>query len=248
MKETLLNLIFPPRCAVCGEVLALAERKGFLCEHCAKDIPYISAEKCPHCGGGTETAGFCEFCVKTYAFESACAAFPYEAVRPAIHLFKYQGGKEMGRGLGTLMAEYLLQFHEELLVKTDVILAVPLHPKKEKRRGFNQAHILCEKISEETGLVFQKDGLVRKRDTVAQSTLGPEERKQNLKDAFLVTADFTGKRVLLVDDIFTTGTTCNECAKVLYRAGAKEVMVFSLASAGIAQDGEEYEDTIWQEL
>lgn len=232
MKEKLIQLIFPPRCTVCGEVLRLEERKGFLCTACAAHLPFLSAETCPHCGGKTETAGFCSFCLKLYAFETACAAFPYAAVRHAIHLFKYDGGKEIGRGLGKLMADYLLRFHEELLVKTDVILAVPLHPKKEKQRGFNQAHLLCEEISKETGLVFQKEGLIRKRNTVAQSTLTPEERKENLKDAFAVTADFAGKRILLVDDIFTTGSTCNACSKALYRAGAKEVMVFSLAAAG----------------
>lgn len=230
--EKLLGLIFPPRCAVCREVLTLKERQGFLCETCAVDIPYINAEKCPHCGGKTETTGFCEVCLKPFAFESACAAFPYEKVRDTIHLFKYDGGIQIGEGLGELMAEYLVKYHEELLVKTDVMVSVPLHPKKEKRRGFNQTHILCKKISEKTGLIFQKSGLVRKRDTVAQSTLNPEERKRNLEDAFAVTEDFAGKRVLLVDDIFTTGTTCNECARELYRAGAKEVMVFSLSAAG----------------
>ena len=131
------------------------------------------------------------------------------------------------------MAEYLLKYHEELLVKTDVLVSVPLHPKKEKYRGFNQTHILCEKISEKTGLVFERRVLERKRETVAQSELNPEERKVNLKDAFGVTGDVAGKRVLLVDDIFTTGTTCNECAKELYRAGAKEVMVFALSAAGV---------------
>ena len=233
MKGKLLDLFFPPRCAVCGEVLTLEERAGFLCKNCERNTPYFPKEKCPHCGGETETAGFCDGCRKGFAFDSACAAFPYEEVRNAIHLFKYEGGKDIGRGLGELMAEYLLNDHEELLVKTDVMVSVPLHPKKEKFRGFNQTHILCEKISEKTGLIFQKDGLKRKRETIAQSELTPEERKINLKDAFTATEDFTGKRVLLVDDIFTTGTTCNECAKELYRAGAKEVMVFALSAAGV---------------
>ena len=229
----LLDLFFPPRCAVCGEVLTLEERNGFLCKDCERNIPYFPKEKCPHCGGETETAGFCEGCLKAFAFDSACAVFPYEEVRNAIHLFKYEGGKDIGAGLGELMAEYLLKYHEELLVKTDVMVSVPLHPKKEKYRGFNQTHILCEKISEKTGLIFQKVGLERKRETIAQSELTPEERKINLKDAFTATSDFEGKRVLLVDDIFTTGTTCNECAKELYRAGAKEVMVFALSAAGV---------------
>ena len=230
--KTMLNLLFPPRCAVCGEVLAAEGWKDFLCEDCRKEIPFFPREVCPHCGGETDTVGFCESCLRGYAFSSACAAFPYERVRNAIHLFKYEGGKDIGRGLGELMAEYLSEHHEELSVKTDVILAVPLFPKKEKQRGFNQTHILCEGLSERTGLRFQREGLVRTRATVAQSTLTPEERKENLKDAFAVTADFTDKRVLLVDDIFTTGTTCNECARALYRAGAKEVMVFALAVAG----------------
>lgn len=235
MKEKLMELVFPPRCAVCGEVLTLQERKGFLCKKCGAHIPFIPKDICPHCGGKTDTAGFCDFCLKPFAFETACAAFPYEKVRHAIHLFKYEGGKKLGEGLGALMAEYLLQYHEELLVKTDIILSVPLHPKKEKRRGFNQTHILCQKISEETGLVFRKDGLGRKRDTVAQSTLStPEERRQNLKDAFETTLDFSGKRVLLVDDIFTTGSTCNECAKELYRADAKEVHILCLSGAGLS--------------
>ena len=88
MKEQLLELIFPPRCAVCGEVLTQKEKgDGFLCEKCVKHIPYIPKNICPHCGGETDTAGFCDFCVKSFAFESACAAFPYEAVRKSIHLF-----------------------------------------------------------------------------------------------------------------------------------------------------------------
>lgn len=232
LKEAVLRLIFPPRCAVCGEVLAIEEQKDFLCQDCRGEIPFVPKGICPHCGGETDRDGFCDFCVKSYAFDSACAAFPYEAVRTSIHLFKYDGGIQIGEGLGKLMTEYLLSFHEELLVKTDVMLAVPLHPTKEKQRGFNQTHLLCQEIERKTGLLFQREGLIRKRETIPQSTLDPEERKLNLKDAFQATADFTGKRVLLVDDIFTTGTTCNECARELYRAGAREVMIFALAAAG----------------
>lgn len=233
MKEQLLELLFPPRCAICTEVLDLEERKGFLCHHCEKQIPYVPQGICPHCGGATDTAGFCDFCLREFAFESACAAFAYETVRRAIHLFKYDGGEKLGEGLGRLLADYLEKYHKELLRKTDLILSVPLHPKKERKRGFNQTHILCERVSAQTGLLFRKDILVRKRETAAQSTLdSPEQRRQNLKNAFAVTEDLTGKRILLVDDIFTTGTTCNECAKELYRAGAREVFICCLSAAG----------------
>lgn len=233
MTERLTELIFPPRCAVCTEVLDMEERKGFLCRGCAEHLPYVPRGICPHCGGTTETAGFCDFCLKEFAFESACAAFPYETVRTAIHLFKYEGGKKIGEGLGRLLAEYMEKYHEELLAQTDVVLSVPLYPKKEKKRGFNQTHILCEQLSAQTGLLFRKDVLVRKRETAAQSTLdSPEQRRRNLKNAFAVTEDMTGKRVLLVDDIFTTGSTCNECAKELYRAGAQAVSICCLSAAG----------------
>ena len=98
MKEQLLELIFPPRCAVCTEVLDMEERRGILCHDCAEHLPYVPKGICPHFGGVTETAGFCDFCLKEFAFESACAAFPYETVRRAIHLFKYDGGKKIGDG------------------------------------------------------------------------------------------------------------------------------------------------------
>ena len=226
-----MGLLFPPRCAVCAELLELEERRGFLCRGCAENIPFVPKESCPHCGGETDTAGFCDACRKEFAFAGGCAAFPYETVRRAIHLLKYNGGKRLGEGLGALMADYLEQYHEELLVKTDLVLAVPLHPKKEKRRGFNQTQLLCEGLAARTGLLVQKGVLVRKRETAAQSTLdSPEERRRNLKNAFAVTEDLTGKRILLADDIFTTGATCNECAKELYRAGAKEVSVFCLSA------------------
>ena len=145
MKEQLLELIFPPRCAVCTEVLDMEERRGILCHDCAEQLPYVPKGICPHCGGVTETAGFCDFCLKEFAFESACAAFPYETVRRAIHLFKYDGGKKIGDGLGQLVGGFTLEnTHEAILAKTDFcVFPFPCTPKKENKRGSDQTHILC---------------------------------------------------------------------------------------------------------
>lgn len=231
MKEFLLNLLFPSRCAVCGELLPLAERR--LCASCAEHIPYLSKDTCPHCGGRSADGGICSFCMKSYAFECAYAAFSYATLRRTIHLFKYSGSIPIGRVLGDLLAEYVLQFQPQLLREIDVMLAVPLHAQRQKQRGFNQTHILCERLAARTGLPFSELGLERKRDTVAQSLLSVQERKKNLRDAFRAAADFSEKRVLLVDDIFTTGTTCQECARELYRAGAAEVIVLCLSAAGV---------------
>lgn len=230
LLEKAAGLLFPPRCPVCGQVLLLKEWEEGLCSACRKDVPYFPPGKCPRCGEASETGGFCRDCLRTFAFESAFAAFPYETVREAIHLLKYQGGKAFGKGLGALMAEYLLRTSASA-VQMDVIVPVPLHPKKEKRRGFNQTVLLCRAISEKTGLPVLEQGLRRKKDTAPQSLLSVEERKENLRDVFEAAMDMEGKRILLVDDIFTTGTTCSECARALYRAGAAEVCVFCLAAA-----------------
>lgn len=231
LLENVARLVFPPRCCVCGQVLPLKEWEEGICGACKGNIPYIPSGECPHCGGQTETGGLCVECLRAFAFESACAVFPYGAVREAIHMFKYQGGKDFGRGFGKLMAAYLLREHGELAAQADGIIPVPLHPKKEKRRGFNQAALLCRAISEETGLPLWEHGLLREKDTAAQSLLSVGERRENLRDVFRVDMDVAGRRVLLVDDIFTTGTTCNECARALYRAGTAWVGVFCLAAA-----------------
>lgn len=231
MKNFLLDLLFPPRCAVCGELLTLAERE--LCAACAEHIPYLSGDTCPHCGGRSADGGICSYCMKSYAFERAYAAFSYALLRRTIHLFKYSGSIPLGRVMGDLLADYVLQFYPQLLQEVDVMLAVPLHAERQRQRGFNQTHILCERLAARTGLSFSESGLERKRDTVAQSFLSVQERRQNVRDAFRATADFSEKRVLLVDDIFTTGTTCQECARELYRAGAAEVIVLCLSAAGV---------------
>lgn len=225
------DLLFPPRCALCGEVLAVKDCAEGFCKACREEIPFFPEDKCPRCGGKTDTGGFCEACLRPFAFESACAAFPYERVRTAIHLFKYRGGKGFGEGLGRLAAEYLRRAHTELLSEVDVMIPVPLHSKKERRRGFNQTILLCRAVSAETALPLCERGLLRRKDTTPQSRLSPAERKENLRGVFVVNADVAGKRVLLVDDIFTSGATCGECARALYRAGAESVRVFCIAAA-----------------
>lgn len=236
MKERLKwlrYLLYPPHCACCAQVLPVRRWRGnMLCEECEKKLPFLPQNQCPHCGGETREAGFCAPCMEQFAFVRAYAAFPYAAMRKSIHLYKFQGGKELGIPLGRLMAEYLLTYHAAWTEELDLILGVPLHPKKEKKRGFDQTRILCEEIAAKIGLPYLPHGLYRKRHTAPQSLLSPQERRENLQDAFGTTFDFQGKRILLIDDIITSGTTCNECARVLYRAGAAEVSVFCLAAAG----------------
>ena len=145
---------------------------------------------------------------------------------------KYKGGtymlkKELLESVGKYIDKYYIPATDDIRMDKEMKSIFQKITEFRKNRK-----MLKDAKSEKTGLYFEKDALERKRETIAQSELNPAERKLNLKDAFSVKKDFTGKTVLLVDDIFTTGTTCNECAKELYRAGAKEVVVFSLSAAG----------------
>lgn len=146
--------------------------------------------------------------------------------------FKFQNDSYSGEVLAGLMAEFAKK--ESLdLDWVDVMTAVPLHPIKRRERGFNQVDILCKRLSKDLGVTYQEEVLRRTRHTTPQSRLSINERRQNIKDAF-VAKDCEGMHILLVDDIFTTGSTANACAKALYRAGAKEVRVLCLS---VVQDG-----------
>ena len=235
--KTAEHLLFPPRCAVCTEVLPVKEWDALLCGTCREKTPFVPADRCMGCGMETKRAGLCADCIRRFPFSDCMAAFPYGEVRSAIRLFKYEGVKSFGGRLGSLMGDFLLLNRPEWAERADGILPIPLHPKKLKRRGFNQAELLACAISEKTGIPLFSDLLERKEDTVPQSTLSVEERKKNLKDGFRLTGEVAGKTILLVDDIFTTGTTCGECARTLLRGGAKEVFVYCLSSAGHAEDG-----------
>lgn len=136
----------------------------------------------------------------------------------------------LGKKLGEIMAvrSYYLNFSEY-----ELLIPVPLHPKKLKKRGFNQAAILAKEVSKRHQILLDLFSLCRNRDSESQTNLTYRERKDNVKDAFSVklSSKIKGKNILLIDDVYTTGATVNECSKVLLRAGAKKVDVLTLARA-----------------
>jgi len=152
-------------------------------------------------------------------------------LKQLIILFKYQGYESLKKPLARL----LLKNHEvrDILGSVDLIIPVPLHPSREKERGFNQAELLAEEISRTIGKPVAKRVLIKTRKTLTQVSLEAEERKQNLTGAFEVKnpGQILGRKVLLVDDVFTTGSTCQECARILIQSGASEVQVITLARA-----------------
>ena len=160
-------------------------------------------------------------------FSKAVAYGIYEGVlAEAIHHFKFQGIKRLAKPLGTL----LLNLDTP---QADGIIAVPLSVKGLRDRGFNQSLLLARMLSRETNVALLMDILFKKKETPPQIGLTSKERLLNLKDSFTVKGSVKDLRLLLVDDVITTGATVSECSKELMRAGAKEVTVIALARAGL---------------
>ncbi len=175
----------------------------------------------------------CGACLKNPpSFDVARAGFLYEGhCRELIHAFKYQNKIHLRRPLALLVLESLSEFI--VSHRPDLVLPVPLHKRRLRRRGFNQAVLLGELLAREFHLPFERRALQRVRWTEPQISLSADERRENVKGAFSVTdcVVVAGKRVMIVDDVLTTGSTVEECSRMLKRAGATEVMVVTVARA-----------------
>jgi ComF family protein len=149
----------------------------------------------------------------------------------AIHLLKYRKKTSLSRPLSTLARETFFQFWD--MDGIDVLVSVPLHVKRLRERGFNQAHLLIRRWAKQEEILFDGLTLFRSRWTEPQTTLSRTERQKNIKGAFSIRhpEKIKGRKILLVDDVYTTGATVNECARVLLKAGAKFVDVLTLARA-----------------
>lgn len=224
-----LNVLYPPYCVLCGQLLPMEDWKDGLCKSCGEKIPYLEGKRCKFCGRTLVVGDVCHSCLENPpVFERGISAFDYDVLRDGIARFKFDGARDDGKIFGRLMADFLLSYHKDWIEEMDCITGVPLHVHKEKERGFNQAEILCKSISQYTEIPYEKNILIRTKDTTPQSKLSARERQQNIKNVFTAHA-CADKRILLVDDILTTGATLNECSRALYREGAKKVEVFCLS-------------------
>jgi ComF family protein len=231
----LADLLFPLSCKVCGNHIRSGETPG-ICEACWSTIQFLDEPCCPRCGKpfASEAAlshspehqcGDCR--EKPPHYDRAVSVALYDqALAEAIHLFKYSKKIQWSRPLGRLLLKRIADFG-----RIDVILPVPLHSKRLRQREFNQSLLLAREINLATGLPLQVDNLRRVRWTQPQIELNGEERRKNVRKAFEVKwpDQVEDRCVLLVDDVFTTGATVNECARALKRAGAKSVSVLTLA-------------------
>jgi ComF family protein len=232
--ETLLSLFYPPHCVACERDVPDGTH---LCPECAGQARRIRAPHCRRCSQpfyGAITGPFtCSNCDGLdFHFESAIC--PYHAagvVRDVVHRFKYQREFHLRRQLAEWMAAGL---DDERLQNPpfDALAPVPLHPAKLREREFNQAAVLAKLISNRTGKPML-DCLKRTRYTGTQTLLDRKQRMENLRGAFSSrqSANVTGRHMLLIDDIFTTGSTVDECSRILQSAGAASVRVLTVARA-----------------
>ncbi len=204
----ILNVIYPPRCICCFEVV---KNKALTCEDCTKDFEsrknYIDFH----------TPDF--DCTSLYRYEGS--------VRGVIKNIKSKRSLAVCKKVGHLLVEEAKRLNSK--TPFDLVAYVPMTRKAVAKRGFNQSEVFARIISKHLGLEFEKNVLVKIRETAPQKSLKAAQRKTNLKGAFKVAKDVDGKSVLLVDDIVTTGATLRENAKMLYKAGARRVTALTFA-------------------
>lgn len=222
LKDFFLNLVFPKKCLSCGV------EGAWVCSDCFSKIEKIKTSACPFCNRLTDNFRFCQKCRrKTYLSGIISAAKYQKPLDKIIFSFKYDFVRDVSAFLSSLLIN---QLKGVLPHKAPIIIPVPLHKKRKAWRGFNQAEILAKSIGQEFNLPVVENQLIRVKNTTPQIKLSKHERWENIKDAFLWQGrDLNREVVLLVDDVCTTSSTLNECAKVLKKAGARQVWGIVLA-------------------
>ncbi len=231
ITKDLLDLVYPPQCLACKAPLDHT-KEAYLCKRCVGDIKTNPKPWCVKCGRAVGGVGaLCHECRKTrYHFERAYSACLYEGpLKECVHQFKYRGRSQLSRLLSGFIIDFIKD-NAEILEGVNAVTAVPLSAKRLKEREYNQSRLLAAEISETFALPLL-DALIKTRSTPPQSEMRRESRLTNIKDAFGMRegVNLNGRNVLLVDDVLTTGSTLNECARVLAEAGAKKVIALTLA-------------------
>lgn len=227
-----LDAFLPPQCLACA---AAVERPGQLCAECWRGVDFIGPPQCACCGMPFEldvpSDTLCGVCLKTPpAYDRARAAFSYAGVGRSLVL----GFKMADRTYcAPPLAAWLERAGAALIADADLLVPVPLHRWRLLARRFNQSALLARELSRRAGKPWAASALVRLRPTPSQATLPAAERRRNVRGAFAVPARaqalIEGRRLLLIDDVMTTGSTVSACAETLLRAGASAVDVLTLA-------------------
>lgn len=224
-----LNLLYPSTCPICKKHSDSNEHLP-ICKNCWDQIEQYTGPSCSICATPlvSEYATVCENCIDdSPKFSKVLNYGLYSgALAEAIHRMKFYGVRRLAKPLTRLLLNLPIPKH-------DGILPVPLSKKGLISRGFNQSLLISNILSKELGIPLFTNALLKIKDTLPQIGLNAKQRRKNIKGAFSAGYDVKGLKLLLVDDVMTTGATARECSKTLIKAGAKEVVVVTLARSGM---------------
>jgi ComF family protein len=228
------GIIFPPQCLACSEIINSPATPVF-CGPCREKIRFITGSLCPVCGipfwNSPAQSHICGSCLESRPYyNQARAVANFETIiMEAIHKFKYGRSIFMGNALGSFMADFY--FPDFDFAEFSLLIPVPLHVRRLRERGFNQSLLLADKLGKKHNLPVNFSLLKRHKFTLTQTGLNKTEREENIKGTFIVTdkKKISNENIILVDDVYTTGATINECAKTLLKAGAQKVAALTLA-------------------
>lgn len=236
LGENLLDLIYPSNiyCISCGNIIDDSRPYG-LCDACVRLLKWANGRTCSRCGKLLQEyygPALCSDCLDTsHAFEKGYTCVEYGAVeRDILHRFKYKDKAYLGRKLAEIMYDRI----QAEALSPDLILPVPMHKHKERLRGYNQAAVLAKSLAKLLERPYNGKLLIRTMETEAMSSLGAAERRRNIQGAFTVLTKkksiLKDKNILLVDDIYTTGSTADACSLALLGAGAGSVSIYTFAA------------------
>lgn len=238
MKEVISEAIFPSNiyCICCGNLID-GSRPYAICDRCVERLHWNNGRTCRKCGKAlpdTYRGDRCYSCMehpRTFRRGYSCMTYGlYE--RELILDYKYNGQGYLGRKFGEILFDRIRWENP----KIDVIIPVPIHKKREQKRGYNQTELMARRLAQLWEKPLKTDFLQRTRETTLLRSLSPIERESALQGAFAVTrkgaSELRGKNVLLVDDIYTTGATIDACCRILLEGGAAAVDFLTLASGG----------------
>jgi len=239
VSDTVVSVFFPAGCRICEKLLTGASRVP-ICEECLSSFRATPQRKCEICGqtleGMTATEEeqlICRACQqKTYAFDRARSYGSYEGpLVQAILLLKWQRMEPLGRWFAERLSEIVVQAGPSFVA--DVVVPVPLHRDRERQRGYNQAALISKPLARKLDLPHEAVLLMRTKPRPSKQVLSLEERWESVRGAFATRpgSQVDNKRVLLVDDVLTTGATLDACARVLLESGAKSVLGLTVARA-----------------
>ena len=225
--KKILELLYPTTCVFCRGIC-----KTGICKSCSEKIDYIQEPLCKKCGKliHSQEGEFCFDCQRRMLhYEQGRSLWLHKRpVSSSIYDFKYKNKRVYGEIYGREMAE---QFNDLIRMwEIDVLIPVPLHRKRQRKRGYNQAEIIARELGKRLGIPVDMSVIIRERETTPQKELGQKNRRKNLKKAFCLTGKrLIGKNILLIDDIYTTGSTIDAMAEVLMKTGCEKIYFLTIS-------------------